>query len=220
VRPDRAAWGIPEGAFAALVVMDASSGFERKNPLGAAEAFRRAFPGSDPSQAILIVKMNDARTHALYSDDVELFRREAAGDPRIVVIEESMTYREVLSLNASCDALLSLHRSEGLGLNLMEAMSLGTVVVATAWSGNMDFTTPENSMLVPFRQVPVVSKHSAYAASLIGEGQTWADPDIGEAARAIRALADDPELREHLNRRRPRGLPAGDRRRGTGTPVA
>jgi glycosyltransferase involved in cell wall biosynthesis len=201
VRPDRAAWGIPEGAFAALVVMDASSGFERKNPLGAAEAFRRAFRGSDRSDAVLIVKMNDARTHALYSEDVELFRREAAVDPRIMVIEESMTYRDVLSLNASCDALLSLHRSEGLGLNLMEAMSLGTVVVATAWSGNMDFTTPENSILVPFRRVPVVSKHSAYAPSLIGEDQTWADPDIDEAARSLRALADDPELRKRLSGR-------------------
>jgi glycosyltransferase involved in cell wall biosynthesis len=183
------------------VVMDASSGFERKNPLGAAEAFRRAFRGSDRSDAVLIVKMNDARTHALYSEDVELFRREAAVDPRIMVIEESMTYRDVLSLNASCDALLSLHRSEGLGLNLMEAMSLGTVVVATAWSGNMDFTTPENSILVPFRRVPVVSKHSAYAPSLIGEDQTWADPDIDEAARSLRALADDPELRKRLSGR-------------------
>jgi glycosyltransferase involved in cell wall biosynthesis len=132
---------------------------------------------------------------------VELFRREAAVDPRIMVIEESMTYRDVLSLNASCDALLSLHRSEGLGLNLMEAMSLGTVVVATAWSGNMDFTTPENSILVPFRRVPVVSKHSAYAPSLIGEDQTWADPDIDEAARSLRALADDPELRKRLSGR-------------------
>jgi len=201
VAPARGAWGIPEAAFACLVVMDASSGFERKNPMGAVEAFRRAFPTATRDEAVLVVKMNDASTHSLYAPEIAQFRAMAEGDARVIIIERSVSYAEVLSLNASCDVLLSLHRSEGLGLNLMEAMSLSTVVVATGWSGNMDFTTEDNAVLVPFTRTPVVSKHPAYSTRLIGEDQRWAEPDVDAAAVALRALHEDPERMARLKAR-------------------
>jgi glycosyltransferase involved in cell wall biosynthesis len=191
VRRDRARFGLPEDAFVCVTVMDASSGFERKNPIASVEAFTRAFEGLSASDVRLVVKMNDRRGAKGFSAQIDAFRAQAEADPRIVVIEESMTYVDVLSLNASADVLLSLHRAEGLGLNLMEAMSLGTVVVGTGWSGNMDFMTPENSAIVPFEEVAVSSLHPSYAPSVIGEGQYWVDPDVAVAAQRLRALFDD-----------------------------
>ncbi len=118
----------------------------------------------------------------------------------IILIEESMPYLDVLSLYASCDALVSLHRSEGLGLHLLESMMLGKPVVCTGWSGNMDFTTPENSMLVDYRLIPVESHHASYTPGTIGEGQMWAEPDVEQAGQMLRKLASDPALRTRLGR--------------------
>ena len=119
----------------------------------------------------------------------------------MVIVDRALSYPEVLSLYASCDVLLSLHRSEGLGLHLIEAMQLGKPVIATNWSGNLDFTTPENSRLIDYKLVPVVSTHPSYAPKIIGDGQVWAEPDVEQAARAMRELADDPALRHHLGDR-------------------
>jgi hypothetical protein len=191
VQSDRARFGLPEDAFVCVTVMDASSGFERKNPIASVEAFTQAFEGLNARDVRLVVKMNDRRGAKGFSAQIDAFRAQAEADPRIVVIEESMTYVDVLSLNASADILLSLHRAEGLGLNLMEAMSLGTVVVGTGWSGNMDFMTPGNSSIVPFEKVAVSSLHPSYAPAVIGEGQYWVDPDVTVAAEQLRALYDD-----------------------------
>ena len=110
----------------------------------------------------------------------------------MIVVDEHLTYAEVLSLNASSDVYLSLHRAEGLGLNLLEAMSLGKPVVGTAWSGNTDFMTDENSCLVDYTLIPVVTDHPSYAADVVGEGQMWAEPDVESAARWLRRLAEEP----------------------------
>jgi glycosyltransferase involved in cell wall biosynthesis len=102
----------------------------------------------------------------------------------------------VLSLYASCDAFVSLHRAEGLGLILMEMMALGKPVITTAWSGNMDFTTAENSCLVGFDMIEVSASHLAYRnESGSNVAVRWADPSLPEAAGWMRKLADDAELR-------------------------
>ncbi|MDR3685368.1 MAG: glycosyltransferase [Coriobacteriia bacterium] len=194
VAPDRARFGMPESAFVCVTVMDASSGFERKNPFASVTAFREAFGDLGPDEVRLVVKMTDRRGAREFSGQLEEFREQAESDPRILVIEESMSYRDVLSLNASADVLLSLHRAEGLGLNLMEAMSLGTVVLGTAWSGNMDFMTAENSILVGCNPTPVESAHPSYAPEVVGEGQYWMEPDGVEAAAGLRRLYDDRAL--------------------------
>lgn len=194
VTPDRSRFGIPESVFVCLTVMDAGSGFERKNPMAGVEAFKEAFDGLGPEQVRLVVKLT-ARTDArAYAAQIEKLRSEADDDPRISVVEERMTYRDVLSLNASADVLLSLHRAEGLGLNLMEAMSLGTGVIATGWSGNMDFMTPHNSVIVGCTETDLRSAHPAYSPRVVGEGQYWAEPDVHDAAAGLRRLFENPEV--------------------------
>lgn len=198
VRPDRARWGIPEGDVAFLMVLDVASDVARKNPMATLEAFRAAFPPGGDTRARLVVKLNNARMSRSVGKDTDSLVRSLAADPRLTVVEETMSYADVLSLSASCDAYVSLHRAEGLGLNIMEAMSLGKPVVATGWSGNLDYMTKANSCLIDYTLVPVVSSHPSYAPAMIGEGQTWAEPDVDSAARWMRALAEDEGLRTRL----------------------
>jgi glycosyltransferase involved in cell wall biosynthesis len=110
----------------------------------------------------------------------------------------------VLALYASCDILLSMHRSEGLGLHLMEAMALGRVVVATAWSGVMDFMTEDNSIEIGYGLVPVSSTppvEGAYSEAFVGRDLDWAEPHVSEAVEALQRLAADPSLRARIGGR-------------------
>jgi glycosyltransferase involved in cell wall biosynthesis len=200
VPADRAKWGIPEDAFAFVSSFDISSDIERKNPEAVIDAFRQAFP--DDENVALVLKVNSsAEARALFADRLEGLLAAATADPRIVLIDRVLDYIEVLSLYASSDVLVSLHRSEGLGLSLMEAMSLGKPVVTTGWSGNMDFTTEENSCLVGYDFIPVDSQHPSYSAEIIGEGIMWADPRVDEAAAHMRRLAEDREYAAALGAR-------------------
>ncbi len=192
VKADRARWGLAEDAIVFVSSFDINSDPARKNPWGAIEAFARA--GSAlPARARLIVKVNNPSTR-MGRDYAEQLRRATASDSRISILEESLTYAEVLSLYASADVFVSLHRSEGLGLGLLESMMLGTPVIATAYSGNMDFTTRDNACLVDFELVPVSStdSRSGYHGSRIGEGNTWAEPRIDQASGFMVRLAEDP----------------------------
>ena len=200
---DRARWGIPPGATAYLISYDAESDTARKNPLAALSAFEQAF--TDADDALLVVKLNQSELSQTQRDEVDALRTRLARLPNVRFIEGNLPYRDVLSLYASCDVLVSLHRAEGLGLHLMEAMSLGRVVVATGWSGNMDFMTAENSLIVPYRLVPVTSTNAAYAPEVGRGGQLWAEADIAEAARLMRVAFEQPDLRERMG-----GQAAGD----------
>ena len=190
--PDRAAFGLDEDATVFVMSFDMRSDLERKNPTGAIEAFLLAFP--DDSRVRLVIKVNNVSTVAGFGRHLERLRT-AAGDERVVVIDRPMSYREIATLYASCDVLVSLHRAEGLGLSLLEAMALGKPVVATGWSGNMDFMTPDNSFPVDFTMTQVrASTQPAYGKGMSGT-QMWAEPDLPGAARIMRRLAEDPELR-------------------------
>ncbi|HET6351619.1 MAG TPA: glycosyltransferase [Coriobacteriia bacterium] len=195
ITADRARFGLPNDAIVFVSSFDMRSDIERKNPWAAIEAFHRAFPDRDDVR--LVVKVNNVEYSSRFPAYVRRLAEEAR-DHRVIVNSDAMGYRDVLSLYASSDVLLSLHRAEGLGLSLLEAMSFGKVVVATAFSGNMDFMTPENSCPVPFTMVPVqASTQPAYSKRFAGE-QEWAEPDVDAAATALRALADSPELRARL----------------------
>jgi glycosyltransferase involved in cell wall biosynthesis len=105
----------------------------------------------------------------------------------------------VLGLYDSCDVIVSLHRSEGLGLSLLEGMSLGKPVVGTAWSGNMDFMGAEDSALVPYTLVDMaVPAWSPYHRRSLGVPARWAEPDVAAAAEWMRRLAGDRALRSQL----------------------
>ncbi|MHB8761284.1 MAG: glycosyltransferase [Coriobacteriia bacterium] len=198
IRGDRERFGIPFDAFAFVMSFDADSSVHRKNPWAAVDAFIRAFP-EDP-RACLVV-----RTHATGGEAGGLLAEllaAAGGDRRIRLITGSMDYRDILALYASCDVYVSLHRSEGLGLGPMEAMSLGRVVIATGWSGNMDYMTAENSLPVECDLVPVVvPPDSPYADVARSEGVSWAEPRIEHAAELMRRIRDDEQLRTRLSGR-------------------
>ena len=173
-----------EGRDRFVVSFDIGSDIERKNPWAALEAFRQAFP--DEPDVRLVIK---TKPWPGVESTLPRPMSSATGwrsDRRIRVVDRSLTYAEVLGLYASGDVMLSLHRSEGLGLHLMEAMSLGKVVVATDWSGNMDFMTSQDSVPVGYRLVPVVTRHSHYlprwvAGAVLGRG------GCGEAAGHARS---------------------------------
>jgi glycosyltransferase involved in cell wall biosynthesis len=105
-----------------------------------------------------------------------------------------MSYSEVLSLYASSDSYLSLHRSEGFGLGLIEAMGLGKPVIATGWSGNRAYMDPTNSCLVSYGLTPVKAINWAYVQAMRGLDPVWAEPKVRDAALWLQRLAADSAL--------------------------
>jgi glycosyltransferase involved in cell wall biosynthesis len=157
-----------------------SSQTERKNPLGAIRAFRRA--ALPRGAAALVLKY----TNAEYDRDaVRRFHEEADGLD-VVMLDGYMSRPELTALMAASDCYLSLHRGEGFGMTMGEAMLLGKPVIATNYSGNVDFMTAENSYLVDYRIVPLTRDYGPYM-----RGHVWADPDVVQAARFIREVAFD-----------------------------
>ena len=175
-----------------LVSLDLFSVVERKNPVGAIRAFRTAFPDGDEAVRLLVKTINgDQRP-----DDLQRIVAEAHDDRRITVLDRYVDEGSLHALVAAADCFVSLHRSEGLGLHLASAMWVGTPVIATRWSGNLDFMDDDCSMLVDATLVPVSDGRGAYPDSA-----HWAEPDLNQAASAMRRVASDPEHRALVARR-------------------
>jgi glycosyltransferase involved in cell wall biosynthesis len=201
---DRAAFGLPADAMVVLVSFNLASSLERKNPLGAITAFRAAF--GDRADRLLVMKVGNPQH---FPDDFARIR-QAVGDAANIRIEtRTLPRADGFALTAAADIVLSLHRSEGFGLVPAEAMLLGRPVVATGWSGNMDFMDADSAALVGYRLIPAVDPRGVFEAP----GGVWADPDIGEAVAALRRLADDPAERAALGAR---GRASAMARLGTG----
>lgn len=166
------------------VTFDYFSVWERKNPLGAIEAFRRAFtPGEGP---VLVVKTLHGHR---FPDQHERLVAATEGRPDIVVWDEQLTRADQMAFIECLDGLVSLHRSEGLGVHLAEAMWLGTPVVATGYSGNMDLMDDDNSLPVGHGFVEVHDGGGIYPS-----GARWADPDLDHAGECLRRLVADEQL--------------------------
>ncbi|HEY8217675.1 MAG TPA: glycosyltransferase family 4 protein [Acidimicrobiia bacterium] len=188
---DRAALGLPADAFAFLFMFDYFSVVERKNPVGLVDAYRRAFAPDDG--AVLVLKsINGARR----ADDVAALRRGTADRPDIIVLDEYLSPDEHAAMLARCDAYVSLHRAEGLGLTMAEAMSIGKPVVATAYSGNLEFMEDDVAFLVDSTLVPIGAGVDPYPA----DGR-WAEPDVEHAAALMRKVFDDPAHAAAVGRR-------------------
>ena len=185
--PDGAAWaepppGLPEG-FRFLFAFDYLSVFERKNPLATVEAFSRAFPPG--SGACLIVKtLND-------DADPSAHRRlltAAGAHPDVHVMQQRLSHSQRNGLLGAANCYVSLHRAEGFGYTLAESMWLRTPVIATGYSGNLDFMTPDNSCLVDHRLVPIGAGNDPYPADGV-----WAEPDVDHASRLMREVFEHPD---------------------------
>jgi glycosyltransferase involved in cell wall biosynthesis len=191
-------FGIPESAYAFLVAFDLRSHQERKNPLAVVDAFAEVLSARPSRDLALVVKVTgtDARTNAAETFRQRLAERTGRLVRRVSLIERELTDTETKNLVRCCDCLVSLHRSEGFGRFLAEAMLLGRPVIGTAYSGNMEFMNPDVSCLVGFRLVPV-----APGAYPFWEGQVWAEPDLNEAIVWMTRLVDDPAWGRRLGQR-------------------
>ncbi len=171
-----------------LNVFHLGSAFSRKNPLAAVAAFRRAF--GDAPDRVLAIKLIDNGAHRA--------RRELdaaiAGASNIRLIEGMLPEADMLGLMAAADIVISLHRSEGFGLVPAQAMALAKPVVATGWSGNLDFMNERNSALVAYSLVPVRDPEAIFD----NVNQHWAEADVEHAADWLRRLAADGNLRAKL----------------------
>jgi glycosyltransferase involved in cell wall biosynthesis len=186
----RSHFGLPEGRFLFLFLFDMCSVMERKNPLGLIRAYRRAF-GGDPRAALAIKVSRPA------ADPVEFARlKQAADEAGVLLLDRVVPRAEALALLDCCDCYVSLHRSEGFGLTLAEAMLLGKPVVTTAYSGNLDFMTADDSRLVGYELAPITQDLPFYP-----KGALWAEPSVEEAAGHLRWAFDHPEAARALGAR-------------------
>lgn len=179
----RSDFGLRDDAFLFLNSFDFNSFQARKNPLATIRAFRNAFDDGRRDVQLLIKSSNGHR----HPDRLRELLDAAGGDERILVRDDVIDRAHVQALQRCADAYISLHRSEGFGLGLAECMRLGKPVIATAWSGNMEFMTPENSCLVDYEMVGVSEGEYLYH-----EGQRWAQPNVEHAAAYMRRLVDEP----------------------------
>ncbi|MEO7274735.1 MAG: glycosyltransferase [Vicinamibacterales bacterium] len=179
----RAQLGLPADRFVFLFVFDFLSVMARKNPLGAIDAFCAAFaPGEG---AVLVLKSINGDMRIA---DLERLKRAAAHRSDILIRDEYLSADDKNALLAACDCYISLHRAEGLGLTLAEAMALGKPAIATGYSGNRHFMTGDNSLLVEYHLIGACDQCGPYPL-----GARWAEPDVQHAAQLMRAVYQYPE---------------------------
>lgn len=181
----RQRWRLPLQARLMVFTFDLNSSIHRKNPQAVVESFLRAFPRSDwaPEQVGLVIKVHPPRRrHAAW----DALKRLAAQDDRLHIIEQTLSRPALLALYRACDVFVSLHRAEGFGRGIAEALQLGLHVVTTRYSGNVDFcSAPEFAGrvdLIDYRLVRVRPGQYPF-----GAGQVWANADLNHAARCLRA---------------------------------
>ena len=177
--------------FVFLFSFDFLSVFERKNALGLIDAFEQAFaPGEGP---VLVIKTINGDKDP---GSLELLRRRAAKRPDVDVVDGYVSAEERDALMALCDCYVSLHRSEGYGLTMAEAMAAAKPVIATGFSGNLAFMDESNSLLVPYRVASVPPGCEPYPVTA-----QWAEPDLDAAAEFMRHVWESPEAARELGRR-------------------
>ncbi|MDW8395357.1 MAG: glycosyltransferase family 4 protein [Anaerolineae bacterium] len=181
----RAELGLPEGRFIFLYVFDMLSIPERKNPLAVVEAYRLAFEPHFEG-VHLVLKANHLTRFPEWQERL----RTAVAAVNGTLIEETMDRSHLNALFQLSDAYVSLHRSEGFGLTVAEAMRMGKPVIATDYGGTHDFLNQSNGYPVRYRLVELERDYGPYQA-----GNVWADPDVEHAAELMRWVLNNPEDR-------------------------
>lgn len=182
----------PEESFVCLASFDSFSFVQRKNPLGTIHAFREAF--AEDAEARLLIKTQN-RGHVCDAAQATLWAeidRLVAADPRIALLDETLDHAGVLELMAGADLYVSLHRSEGWGFGMLEAMALGVPVLCTGYSGNLEFCNDDTAWLVPASEVEVAPQDYLY----VEPGMHWGEPDHAAAVAQFRAARSDPDARK------------------------
>jgi glycosyltransferase involved in cell wall biosynthesis len=182
----RSAFGLPDRRFLFFFAFDFLSFAERKNPAGVIEAFHRACQMPGAGRPGLVIK---ALNGDLAPDRLALLREQIEQDPDIFLIERILSRPDMAALVSVCDAVVSLHRAEGFGLLVAEAMQLGRPVIATDYAATTELVSPSTGFPVEYRLIPV-----AEGAYPFGEGQVWADPDLDHAGWLMARLAAEPAL--------------------------
>lgn len=179
----RAEFGLPENKFLFLMMYDSNSVRERKNPDAVIRAFKKAFSSKDSSVG-LVIKVSSAE-----KSELAKLKNELEGYDNIYIILEVMPKAKVNSLIACVDVVVSLHRAEGFGLVLAEAMYLGIPTIATNWSANTEFMNPDVACMVDFRLVEIEETVGPFP-----KGKLWADPDVEQAAEYMQKLYSDKQF--------------------------
>jgi glycosyltransferase involved in cell wall biosynthesis len=191
----RSDFGIPVDAVVCLFSFDANSTLARKNPRAVIEAFRRAVPRSARGASATLV-MKSINLHR--SPEAKHFLEHELASVGGMMIDDDLTPNEMGALVAMSDIYVSLHRSEGFGLGMAEAMFFGKPVVGTAYSGNMEFMSASNSCPIGYRLVeasPAELRFNPGAELVYEYGQLWAEADIDEASMRLRFLIANADAR-------------------------
>ena len=176
--PDRSVFGISTDVFLFLFLFDFHSSLERKNPIGLIKAYKRAFGNRKDVQ--LLIKSSHSAQH---QRELTALQRACEG-ANVRILDAVLSREEKRNLLKTADCYVSLHRSEGFGLTMAEAMMYGKPVIGTAYSGNLDFMSDDDSFLVPYHIVTIKRTHGPYKA-----GNHWADPDLDSASDLMRYVA-------------------------------
>jgi glycosyltransferase involved in cell wall biosynthesis len=179
---NRGALGIPEDHFLFLFMFDLHSQVHRKNPVGVFRAFQKAFRHDD--RVTLLIKTSGGDIH---SADFAALRETIRGS-NVILLDQVVSRAQAYGFIAMTDGFVSLHRSEGFGLGLAEAMLLGKPVIATGYSGNLDFMSRENTLLVDYEMVEIKEDRPIYT-----RGNFWAEPSIEQAAAYMRQVFENPD---------------------------
>ena len=187
-------YGIGASDFMVFFNFDLGSSYYRKNPEAVVKAFAQAL-GSEPD-ARLVFKVQGASQHADKLDAIRSLAAELSITDRFTVISSYLPQRDLYGLTNACDVYISLHRGEGFGLGIAEAMSLGKPVIITNYSGPTEFCTSGNSILIPYALTPVRPEQvDNLCYRFVKE---WAEPDVNAAASALLRLYNDSALRVQL----------------------
>lgn len=186
-KSDRAYFGLPEDKFLFLIVYNSGSVAERKNPQAAINAYKKAF-GNGNDEIGLVIKVSNAS-----ETELQELKEELRNVKNVFFIVDNLKKIEVNSLIKNVNVYVSLHRAEGFGLVLAEAMQLGTAVISTAWSGNMEFMNENVACLVDYKLIPVTTEQGGFSQKSV-----WADADVGQAADYMKKLWKNPEYYSSL----------------------
>lgn len=170
-------FGVNDNAYVFLYTFDFLSTIQRKNPVGVIEAFRKAFSPSD--NVTLVLKSINGE----HDKENRVMLAKCAEGLRVILLDTHLSGAEMKALFSVIDGYISLHRSEGLGLGMGQAMYLGKPVIATGYSGNLEFMNNKNSLLVNYQLVPLQETYGPYE-----KGSFWAEPDTEHAAALMRRV--------------------------------